>query len=355
MKSVKIYLTYQCNLNCDYCFVKPSTKKMSKEMLKKILDWFINQEGDEKRICFYGGEPLLCMDLLSDVRSMANEVNYSNKNIQFSDLPTNGILLNKDYLEILKKQRLELSFSLDGDLATHNTHRTKDSKLFYRILRNIELYKKNYAFPRISLTIHPDQAKNFYKNVLWLFSRGLTRLSISPALGQKWRREEIDAFGSNFSKVISFYFKNKTSGKNNIYIKPIEENVKRIIDKQFLENPTCKLGRELAFSPDGDVFACARVMHLENEEFDKKFKLGHIDEKIDLDKMKSFENYRICSDISLDCRYKFPAISCKKICNCLDFKNKKLLSKEDAESMIEIENMMFLLTYKFLKNSNRLK
>ena len=97
MDFVTIYLNTKCNINCDYCFVKKNGSFMDRQRLEKILRWFVGQEGDEKHIEFFGGEPLLSADLLVGLKDFLRKIN-TNKRIVIKDIYTNGIMLNEAML-----------------------------------------------------------------------------------------------------------------------------------------------------------------------------------------------------------------------------------------------------------------
>lgn len=348
MESIIIYLTYKCNLSCDYCFIKKTNAVMNSKILRKILNWFIKQAGNIKKIDFMGGEPLLCVDLLVGIRGYLNKINKDNKKIIIRDVPTNGTIINEKIIRLLKKEGIELAFSLDGKEISHNSYRTKNRAIFNKIISNIEFYTQNYVLPRINLTVHPTESGKLYENILWLLNKGFKKIQISPAFGQVWHKEEIQAYKENFKKVTSFYFKKKIRGNKEISIEPVVGCIERI-NKQFLDNPNCGLGVEPVFTPEGKAYACTLIMNINDIKLIDKFSLGDIDTGINIKKMESLLNYRICDDMEFGCGYKFPESSFKKICTCFDFKTRKLFSRDKALAMIEIENIPFTLVFNTLK------
>lgn len=106
LKQMTLGVTNQCNLRCKYCvysgnfknFRTHSNKCMSLEIAVKSIDYFlkhISKTENYKFLTFYGGEPLLNFDLISQV------INYvkskSNANIYYS-ITTNGTLLDEEKL-----------------------------------------------------------------------------------------------------------------------------------------------------------------------------------------------------------------------------------------------------------------
>ena len=82
IKSITLALTEQCNLRCKYCGYMPKyfdhdyhLKEMSKEVAFKAIDFLLknSHESDVCNIGFYGGEPLLRLDLIKECISYVKE------------------------------------------------------------------------------------------------------------------------------------------------------------------------------------------------------------------------------------------------------------------------------------------
>jgi uncharacterized protein len=74
MMQLTLQVTQQCNLRCGYCAYSGiydnnrthSNKRMSFETARKAIDFFLDRNGELSDIVigFYGGEPLLELDLI---------------------------------------------------------------------------------------------------------------------------------------------------------------------------------------------------------------------------------------------------------------------------------------------------
>ncbi len=152
-------VTENCNLTCNYCgYGKLYNNNENREkgnlnektaylMIDYIFGlWNSKSNMDlncKKYIAFYGGEPLLNIDLIKKVLSYI-ENNY---NLKFSLTPmmtTNGILVNK-YMDFLVKNNFQLTISLDGD-KNNNGHRLyhNGKSSFEKVFSNIILLKNKY-------------------------------------------------------------------------------------------------------------------------------------------------------------------------------------------------------------------
>ena len=87
-----LYTEFKCNVNCHYCYTWDNKLKgMTLETAKKSID-FLKSVGC-RVVAIMGGEPLLRKNFILDV------IRYGSDNGFFMYLPTNGILLDKDFVD----------------------------------------------------------------------------------------------------------------------------------------------------------------------------------------------------------------------------------------------------------------
>ena len=310
---------------------------MDRQRLEKILRWFVNQDGQEKYINFLGGEPLLSADLLVGLKDFLRKIN-TNKRIVIKDIPTNGIMLNEAMLMRLKKEGIKLVFSLDGAQLKHNKFRVRDKVLFSQILSNIELYKKYYGLPGIKCTVHPAMAKDLDKRIAEFLNKGFRDIQILPVVGLLWSKAQVQSYRDSMNKITRSYLKLLKTGYRGIRIDPIRNDIERVLRGEVFDNiDSCHLGREPIFMPDGRAYACAMDMQYNNPELIKKFFIGHIDTGVDVKKMESFSNYRLCQDVKINCKQTIAGSCCRKICLCFNKRTGKLFSPRDIVTMLELD------------------
>ncbi|MBF0504780.1 MAG: radical SAM protein [Candidatus Omnitrophica bacterium] len=349
MDSVTIYLNTKCNLTCDYCYVRKNNSFIDRGRLEKIMRWFVNQNGPEKFINFLGGEPLLSADLLVGIKDFLHRINPGKK-ISIKDIPTNGIMLNKEMLMCLKEEGIKLSFSLDGVQFRHNKFRIKNKALFDQILRNIELYKEYYGPPAIKCTVHPALAQDLDKRIGELLKRGFRSIHILPVFGLPWSRTQVQSYRDSINKITRSYLELLKTGNRGIQIHPIKKDIERVLHREFFDNlASCRLGSEPVFMPDGRAYACKVVMHYNHPQLVEKFSIGHIDTGVDIKKMETFSKYRLCQDVKTDCRQTTPGSCCRRVCFSYNTRTGKIFSPKDIATMIEIDAVTFLSVNDALK------
>ncbi len=172
--------TLACNLACPYCYEKGVEKlqNMMPDVQKQVIE-FIKRKAKEAKhliITWYGGEPLLAVDVIATISAeiisfcKANEISYS------SSIVTNGTLLNDEKANVLRDicsiDRIQVT--IDGMENTHNLRRGNcNINSFRTILENVEKYRKRFNFA-IRMNIDKSNANEamdlfnyFEKNYKW--------------------------------------------------------------------------------------------------------------------------------------------------------------------------------------------
>lgn len=158
-------VTDKCNLNCTYCsygslytnYDARFKKDIDFETIKVVLDYFTPKwkkraKGNYKEkinISFYGGEPLLRLDLIKKTISYLEKLDLPSDFFTYS-LTTNGLLLKRS-IDFLISRDFSLLISLDGNKQNHSyriDHNGKNS--FDKVIDSVRYIKSN----------HPDYFKN---------------------------------------------------------------------------------------------------------------------------------------------------------------------------------------------------
>jgi radical SAM protein with 4Fe4S-binding SPASM domain len=101
-----IYLTNNCNISCKHCYNGRSDG--NKTLSIDDLNWILNNI-DNKRTTFLGGEPLLYPYLEEALDAFPNVT-----------ISTNGVLINEDNVNILKKATgIQLSTEIGREETNH--------------------------------------------------------------------------------------------------------------------------------------------------------------------------------------------------------------------------------------------
>lgn len=155
--------TLRCNQSCTYCQVSRAAESAvgydwSEETLGSVLKFIGDIEGEEIKVEFQGGEPLLRVDLLECVRDFCRS---HFKRTEFV-VCTNMQKVESQAWAFLEADDTYVSTSIDGDLETHNLQRSQNYELAIQCFSNIEEAVRRLgsshvsALPTIDVERPPD-------------------------------------------------------------------------------------------------------------------------------------------------------------------------------------------------------
>lgn len=135
VNALVLVVASRCNLNCSYCYVynggdetwRTQPAVMSAAVvdgtLRRVKAHALKHKLEEFLFVFHGGEPLLAgMDFFREYVAAAHRALRPHTRPLFR-LQTNGVLLTKEWCELLASLRIGLGVSLDGGQEYHNKYR----------------------------------------------------------------------------------------------------------------------------------------------------------------------------------------------------------------------------------------
>jgi len=143
------FLTRKCNLNCKYCYVVDNNKReLSTKGVKRVIDKLHSM--GIRLIAFCGGEPTIRKDF-------PEILEYANKKGIITYFTTNGVLLNKEYIDELARTGVDMiELSIDSiipfEVSKKDYSRSKEvldlllkarEKYGFGLKTNLVITKKN--------------------------------------------------------------------------------------------------------------------------------------------------------------------------------------------------------------------
>jgi uncharacterized protein len=256
-----------CNLACRYCFesmnqgnVTCEYKKMPEEIIEKALNRYVDLINanpklfpKEKTIIFYGGEPLInfpgIVFALEKIKSMqkAGKIPKKLKLILIS----NGTLINNEQARILKKYKVNVSISLDGN-EKQNENRVFSNGIpaFKKIMRGFKICQNLGLNTSISCTISNSNINEVNAVVSEILKNKVYYLGFNILLGET--SSEYHRKAANFILDAYNIFK-----ENGVFEDRMHRKIESFCKKRpMLFDCAAAGGNQLVVSPEGSIGIC---------------------------------------------------------------------------------------------------
>ena len=272
-------ITQKCNLNCKYCFEKNKSKRnIDWDEFKKILRSEEFTSFPSRNIYIFGGEPLMNPEFIDTFvqyvdkhPSMGPSIKRELISAIVTNITTNGTLIDKTMMSLLKKYNCTVQVSLDGpkDLTEENRIDFNGNGCYDKIMQNLQLCREN----RIDYTLHGVVTKSHYKDFCrineWFLEQSL----------QIPKKNLTDIFFHNYLQII---FEEDISDEDintllEQYVKTIDMILSTpLLDKEEERNPNirkeiaegfcnrrggiCSAGYSMySYDQDFNIFPCHRL------------------------------------------------------------------------------------------------
>lgn len=266
--SIIILPTEQCNFRCVYCYENFKQGKMTNDIINKTGDLITKLISDYKmlNISWFGGEPLLELDVINKISEMAIQICKKYKKPYLSTMTTNGYLLNLDTIkELLKLHIISYQVTLDGNRETHNKQRflSDGGDTYDNILNNLLKIKEQIRTPTLNIMIRVNVSNNMSSSDINTLSKMFIddkrfTINLHPIFGED---NESGRQGTDYTDFLEIYKGCK----------------KYISDSLIADDLICYAAKQntLVIRSNGDLCKCTVNFH------DPKNSFGNI-ETIDL-------------------------------------------------------------------------
>jgi len=374
-------ITDDCNFRCKYCTysgIYPdhrthSKKNMSWTTAKKALDDFIHNSRfvENPSLSFYGGEPLLAMDL---IKKCVNYLKQKDKHCHYN-LTTNGALLNGNNKQFFIDEGFNVTVSLNGPEDIHNAYRVfpngKPSwQIIMKNLMGIKSKNEEYFIKHINFSCvftPPYRLKEvilyFYESFPGMnvrfnnvdiyntdyFYRNYSKLEMSSF--SKQIRELLESYKELF--INSYQYDNYLSLIETIVgndILDLHKRNKEYLCDIVLSQGPCIIGeRRLFVTTEGNYMPCERV-HL------FPF-VGNINKGLNYNKIYNImiQYNNVFSSICTNCPYVRLCYKCYKDIILNKGFNMHLAKELCNKKQLEVKNKISLYLYLVEQNKDAFK
>lgn len=189
--------TMDCNFRCTYCFETPRKGKMLESTQDAVFSFVKQKVIDLKpskiRFIWFGGEPLLAMDVVKSfskkILSLVDENNVAFNMIVI----TNGYLITPEVVSALESCGVSaVQITIDGDANVHDKRRilANGEGTYKRIIENLKSFSSSNIEVGIRVNMDKDNVGAFSAVKNAVESIGNCRITCRPALVEPATKHE---------------------------------------------------------------------------------------------------------------------------------------------------------------------
>lgn len=262
---LELILTHDCNLRCSYCWeINKQAVNMSKEVAAAAINFLLRASGSLKNltVLFFGGEPMLCFDLLEWVCTFGEEKAAEVAKAISWDMTTNGTLIDEEKARWLAEHKIKYILSMDGGKEDHDRYRRfpNGNGSFELLKGKIRTLKSYQPWMGARLSVMPETARNLRKNVEELWALGINQFIIGYAHGVPWTLNDLANYEAGLQDVGELYLEMKFH-RRHFRITMFEED--SLCECGNRDSFGCGAGRaRICADPKGDLFGCSKFANI---------------------------------------------------------------------------------------------
>lgn len=177
--AVWLHITNQCNLRCDYCYLRKTDEALALDTGRRAIDAIFRSASrhhfDRVKLKYAGGEASLHARMLLSLHDYAAQ-QASRLNIGLDAvLLSNGVTLSQRLIQGLRDRAIRVMISLDGVGAAHDVQRKfpNGRGSFAAVARTLNRMQERGMTPFISVTVSARNLDGLPDAVSYLLERDL--------------------------------------------------------------------------------------------------------------------------------------------------------------------------------------
>ena len=289
---------------------------MSLETGRRALEFGARTNDGSCGIVFFGGEPLLCKDLIRDLVVEGRRLASEGRGRFHYKLTTNGLLLDEEFLGFAVQEDVLIAMSLDGVQWAHDRHRQQvdGSSSFERALPRLRMLLSARPYASVLMVVSPDTAPLLAESVSFLVGEGCRYVVISLDYAGPWSEADLEVLRDQYERLADLYLTWSRQGRK-FYLSPFEVKISSHIQGDDVCKEQCELGRrQLSVDPEGFLYPCVQFTRAGSTS---RWCIGHVAEGVDEARRARLRDES--QDDKEPCRQCAIRHRCHNTCGCLNW------------------------------------
>ncbi len=335
---VTLHLTGRCNFRCQYCYAAPHSEgTMAPETARAAIDLALrmNAQGSREQslgVVFFGGEPLLCVDLIRSVIAYCRDVEARTGQLFHFKLTTNGALLDELFLTDPLTQDVFVALSHDGVRPAHDLHRVDAAGggTWERLVPVIDRLLRHRPYAPAMLVTTPETVEWYADSVRYLFDKGFRYIICSLNYAGRWTPGALRTLRKQYD-TLSRWYEEQTSREEKFYFSPFDVKIASHVFPGSCRRERCELGRrQLSVAPTGRIFPCVQFV---GDGSDSDWCIGDVFTGVRKERLERL--HRLSAGEKPECEACAIRERCNHFCGCL---NKQATGRLDVVSPVLCEH-----------------
>lgn len=312
-------LTHRCNLQCSYCYGgSPHAQDMPDNIARQSVDFActITPPGETLEFSFFGGEPLLCKELLKQITAyITTRKNEQKRPVRLS-ITSNGTLLEQSIVDFLAKNDIDLCVSLDGPADVHNLNRRYpgDYDSHTSVMKGLSIALKSLSKVQVNAVYSPETLEQMPKSLTFFLSENIPVIHFNPHITAQWSPADLEKIPETYEALADIYlaaFRNS----NPVAVNLLDSKMVLFMKGGYSREDECGMGEsEMAVAPSGNIYPCERFV---GDDSQSDFVIGHVSKGFALaQRCLVIANRGNCSIRCTECDI---TNYCMKWCGCTNY------------------------------------
>jgi uncharacterized protein len=316
--NLSLVLNHQCNLRCRYCYTgRKLDRAMPLAIAKRAVDFgFERMTGDYLTLAFFGGEPMLELELMTAIADYAtSEAERRGSTVYFS-LSTNGTVLDETRLRFLADFAVHVQVSVDGVAQAQDQARpfADGAGTFATVDANVRRLAERGLVHQLVTVMTPATVPWLGESFRYLVSLDVPEIYLAPDYSGVWSEAACTRFENAFHELTDAYAELFRAG----IVRRVDPLYGKIVTHLVSGRQAprrCGFGEaELAVAPGGRIYPCDRMVR---EDDRPDYVLGDLATGLDQGRLRAMQERRRTADP--ECVACELGQRCANWCGCAQF------------------------------------